>query len=288
MRRDLALCRERSVITESSLVNGDEDILDLAKSEGATKQDVGSSDRSTEKAPTEAPVEDVAMQDAQPDLSFVSDKTADEATTVEKTDQSELPTEDVELDMRPVEPEIEAENALVDQQLPDTALQIDTQPHAKDDNDESHEADEDRPPDTGTYTNDMESLFGGPTSAGPVEAPEFHMDPTSNTDFDFGFGDELGDGGADNDNISALLPGLQDYANNGATEGGDTNFDDLFSTHLPMANIGQVDGQQASTEHRDSTFDDLMDFADFNPGDYAEGGGSGGTNDNQVFDFSFD
>ena len=42
-----------------------------------------------------------------------------------------------------------------------------------------------------------------------------------------------------------------------------------------------------NTEHRDSTFDDLMDFAEFNAGDLASAGGGGTNDDNEDFDFSF-
>nr|POF14131.1 hypothetical protein CFP56_03155 [Quercus suber] len=130
--------------------------------------------------------------------------------------------------------------------------------------------DDDNPPDTGTFSNnaDLDSLFNDPISAGGGgDNPPTDFDP--NGDFDFGsFNASLGDNNHnndgndndDNDNISALLPGLQDYANNIHTSG-QPDFDALFATDVPAG-----DDNGNNNPPGDSTFDDLMDFADFNAG----------------------
>ena len=192
-----------------------------------------------------------------------------------------MPSQNETTDNQSADFNILPKTAQIDQKPSDSALQIDTHTQPKDEKNDSNQADEDRAPDTGMNTNDLESLFGGPTSAGPGDGTDFQ------SQFDFGdFDGNLDNNGADNDNISALLPGLQDYANTQPSVSGEPDFDALFSTDLPMANDGQGDGQQGSAEHRDSTFDDLLDFEDFNAGDFTEG--AGGSNENQDFDFSFD
>ena len=284
MRRDLALCRERAGISKPAQINGTETKQNTEKPRDLAKTEVNVGEEPEKEAPLQAPSEDVAMQDTQLDQAFQADKSASEAS-VESKDSLNPLKEESESDEPPADCKPQVDDSQMDQKPSDSALQIDTQTRPKHENGEADDANEDRPPDTGTYTNDFESLFGGPTSAGPVDAPEFGIDPNNNAEFDFG---PFDNNGADNDNISALLPGLQDYANNQATESGEPGFGALFATDLPMSNNGQDDGQLASNEHRDSTFDDLMDFADFNPADYAEGSGEGGTNENQEFDFSFE
>lgn len=99
----------------------------------------------------------------------------------------------------------------------------------------------------------------------------------------------------DNDNISALLPGLQDYANNQPESSGDADFDDIFGT----VDLGDGDGagEQGGTgmEGMDSflDFDFGADFGDGGVGDGSNGIGDGDGNgnvniDDEVDFFKFD
>lgn len=130
----------------------------------------------------------------------------------------------------------------------------------------------------------MESLFGAPTAnsapaENPADAPQ-DFDPNP---FDFAL-----PSADDNDNISALLPGLQDYANNQPGETGDADFDNIFNTDLGDAGGREADGGQGG-----GGLNDFMDFdfdAEFGGG--AGEGGDGNANVNASAnledDFNFD
>ncbi|KAK6382558.1 hypothetical protein LTR65_010468 [Meristemomyces frigidus] len=201
-----------------------------------------------------------------------------------------------------------------DRKPSDPALQPDTKPDPQDAQPHNGDQldDDDKPPDTGTFSNnaDLDSLFndddppttsaadGGDPTASAAATTDFGLDPHATTaadDFDFDtFTTNLDSNGADNDNISALLPGLHDYANPNPVGSGQPDFDALFATDAPVGGDGQGVGvgggvQQASVgEAHDSTFDDLMDFADFNAEDYAGGSGEGGAGGDHEFNFTFD
>lgn len=179
----------------------------------------------------------------------------------------------------------------------DPASQIDTDKDQQTAQlDEITRVDDDNPPDTGTFSNnaDLDSLFNDDPasgSGGDAVANEFSLDANPTTEFDFEtFTANLDSNGTDNDNISALLPGLQDYANTHPVGSGQPDFDALFATDVPVVGDGQGEGagdQQGSGEQHDSTFDDLMDFTDFNAGDYS-GNGEDGAGNNDEFNFAFD
>ena len=287
MCRDLALCRERAGIPKPQHANGIEIIT-----EATTENDVDEKPVAPANEPEKAvPSEDVVMQDSQPDQPLETNQSVAEDSTAKNEPNDLLKEESIpEKQLADPNAQTQPEAADLDQNPSDPALQIDTQTHPADSKGETTQENEDIEPDTGTFsnTNDLESLFGAPTSAEAGDAPDFGIDPNNNTEFDFGsFGTNLDDhnNSADNDNISALLPGLQDYANTQPSGSGEPDFGALFSTDLPMASEDQGDGQQRDgLEHRDSTFDDLFDLSDFNAGDMGEGGG----NENQDIDFSFD
>lgn len=175
----------------------------------------------------------------------------------------------------------------------ETAHQADTQPPPTDETKDPHESEE-KPPDTATFSNagDLDSLFNDGASVGGAGAGDSGGEQNTSTgpdtglDFDFATfnaGLEANNTGNDNDNdnISALLPGLQDYANNSA--GGEPDFSALFAND-PLttggggdASNGTGDGQQ---QQRDTTFDDLMGDLTFT----MDGDGNDGGND--IFDFS--
>ena len=292
MRRDLAICRERSGQPNSIQVNGTTSNNEVAKQELADSKPATSS--GSKQTPSE---EDVAMHDAQPSQPSSPERLPDKVDATEHVASEEQLKQDGNFDDQPAasNDQIQApqpEDA-INEKPSESTLQIDTQPKPKESTGEGdQQPDEEIPPDTGTFsnTNDLDSLFGGPVSAGPGEAPtDFNMDSSNIDEFDFiSFGNN-GDNNnaADNDNISSLLPGLQDYANTQPNSSGEPDFDALFSTDMPMG--GQQGNATTETgDHRDSTFDDLMNFADFNEGDFAAGNGGSGGNVNQEFDFSFD
>ena len=284
MRRDLALCRERAGVSKHLQINGAESSGGLVKREDIAQPEVVQPVEPNQNAP----VEDIVMQDSEPSQPVDLDKPEVEQSLDSKDRNDPSKPDDVSVE-HIAEPRSSPEAAQADEEPSDPTLLIDTQLQNNTGNAEASQAEEDVSPDTGTFsnTNDLESLFGAPTSAEAGDAPDFGIDPNSNTQFDFGsFGTNLDNsaGDNDNDNIAALLPGLQDYANTQPSGSGEPDFDALFSIDLPMS----TDGQQTSDERRDTTFDDLMDFADFNAGDFAAGAGGNTSNDNQDFDFSFD
>ena len=276
MRRDLAICREQAQAQRREQTN---DVAVKATSPG---EDV-SHEQQTKKIESEkqaAPADpDVAMEDAKPDE---PPPTGNSTTRDAAVSQEPSKAAAQEGSSQPQEGSVGIDDKPANSTSP---LQVDTR--SKDDKTAGEEqTEEDREPDTATFTNDLDSLFGGPTSAGPGDAPNFDIEPNGNAEFDFSdFSANIDNNVSENDNISSLLPGLEDYANTQPTGSGDTDFDALFSTDLPTDTDGQKVEQPASAQHRDSTFDDqFMDFTDFD-GEFATGEGS---NENQDIDFNFD
>lgn len=152
---------------------------------------------------------------------------------------------------------------------------------------------DDKAPDTATFSNtgDLDSLFNDPASAGGMggendEGADFGASADLNAEFDFGsFGADINnDAPNDNDNISALLPGLQDYANDNA--GNDVDFNSLFTTEATTNQTSQTQNtettggdQQNDGTQRDTTFDDFLDLTFDMSGNENQNGGN---------DFNFD
>jgi hypothetical protein len=229
------------------------------------------------------------MTDAQKDDSDAKPATGEAKTTAEENAVAETESNAAKSN-EPTQTELPSkspapvESTKPDEKSAETVLQIDTQTQPKTSDSENNEQqnEDDKPPDTGTYTNDLDSLFGGPTSAGAGDGADFNMDnPNDNSVFDFGsFGNDTENAATDNDNLSALLPGLQDYANTQPTGNGEPDFDALFSTDM----AGNADGN--GNQQEDDTFADFMNFDDFGA-DYTQGKGEGENNDKD-FDFNFD
>lgn len=277
MRRDYAVYRERSGIAKPAQVKGT-----AASSEPPKPQDNEQQKDSISSAAEPSSTGDIAMEDAQPNQEI---EMANVSTESAKPEQ--LPSELSDTKKEDTEPAKDAneDQTAIDskQNTSEAVLQIDTQTQPKANAGETNQAEDDNPPDTGTFsnTNDLDSLFGGPTSAGPGDGGDFSADPNNNMEFDFdSFGANLDNNGADNDNITSLLPGLQDYANNQADEAHASDFENIFDI-----NSVPIDPQNVQN---DNTFEDLLDFEDFTGGDF--GGGEGGQNANSGtdFDFSFD
>jgi len=151
---------------------------------------------------------------------------------------------------------------------------------------------EDKAPDTGTFSNtgDLDSLFNDTASGGGMggdngEEPDFGTSADLNAEFDMAsFTNGLDTNKSnDNENISALLPGLQDYAND--TAGAEPDFSSFFNTEPTDQgqNSGAAGGeQQNDTLQHDNTFDDIFDMT------FDMGGGGQGRNEGNDFNFNFD
>ncbi|KAI5194971.1 hypothetical protein E4T39_08429 [Aureobasidium subglaciale] len=139
----------------------------------------------------------------------------------------------------------------------------------------------------------------------PIKPASFN---DSNDDFDFADLTSFGPPDADmqdTDGISSLLPGLESYANSGGGNGGDSNpqsvpadfniFDATGAGDFGSAPQQDAKGdakqdgkqqqqqppppppQQPDMGSRDDTFDDIMNFTEFDMGDFSGGGdGEGG------------
>jgi hypothetical protein len=170
-------------------------------------------------------------------------------------------------------------------------LELNTNPAGPADGEQSAE---DKAPDTGTFSNtgDLDSLFNDAASGGGMggdngEELDFGTSADLNAEFDMAsFTNGLdANKSNDNDNISALLPGLQDYAND--TAGAEPDFSSFFSAE-PTTNppdqtqnsIATGGEQQNNNMQHDNTFDDIFDMT-FDMGD-------GGQNQNAESDFNFE
>lgn len=127
---------------------------------------------------------------------------------------------------------------------------------------EDEQSAEEKAPDTAT--GDMDSLFNDPIGTEDATgADAFTFDESNPNGLDFSaFNTGFDATGADNDNISSLLPGLEDYANTQTNAAADViDFDSFFNAGGDDQNAGL--DQQDSGEQRDTTFDDLMDLGTF-------------------------
>lgn len=180
--------------------------------------------------------------------------------------------------------------ATTEPQTADTKLELNTNPTDQIGGEQSAD---DKAPDTATFSNtgDLDSLFNDATSAGGMggdggDEPDFSTSADLNAEFDFqSFNDTSA--ANDNDNISALLPGLQDYAND--TTGTEPDFSSFFTAD-PANNLADQSqntnsamGQQLiDTAQGDSTFDDIFDMT------FDMSGGNDGNQNNGGNDFNFD
>ena len=222
------------------------------------------------------------MEDSQPAQEI---EMADVSTKSAKPQQTPIDLTEAEKKDTDTAKDTSADQNATDdtQNTSDTALQIDTQTQPKPTTAEPNQTEADNPPDTGTFSNpnDLDSLFG-PTSAG---GGDLSADPTNTNTMDFDFDSFSAHLGPDNDNITSLLPGLQDYANNQADSAHASDFENLFDINsVPVDPTRQVQGE--------NTFEDLLDFEDFAGGEFGGEGGEGGGNGNgeggAEFDFEFD
>ncbi|CAD0105893.1 unnamed protein product [Aureobasidium uvarum] len=135
----------------------------------------------------------------------------------------------------------------------------------------------------------------------PIKPASFN---NGNDDFDFADLTNFGPADTDmqdTDGISSLLPGLESYANSGGGNGGTesnpqsvpADFDifdaagvgDFGSAPPQKADAKQDAQQQSEMGNRDDTFDDIMNFTEFDMGDFS--GSAGGEGGESKFDASF-
>lgn len=301
MRRDLAVCRERSGVKVAPEIaaawqpapSKEEDAAPGTKIESppAPQPDVKPTE-STEPVhqasnPEVPPDEDIIMEDSTQD---------DDEKPVPVMSFDELIAEDLP-PKQPSPPLAESKPSVIAHTLPTAdslktqngSLHLDTKPLTEEDKKDDAQ-DEDKAPDT---ANDLDSLFNDPASAGGAggDDQDFNFDQEGANDLGFGsFGGNYDADGADNDNIGSLLPGLEDYANPQPTNNGSNlDFNDIFG-------VGDADNgmdSQGAGEHRD-TFEDLMDLANFDGmetggGDNNNNNSNNGSNNNtNNADFDFD
>jgi hypothetical protein len=174
---------------------------------------------------------------------------------------------------------------------PEPKLELNTNPTGPASGEQSAE---DKAPDTGTFSNtgDLDSLFSDAASGGGMggdngDEPDFGTSADLNAEFDMAsFTNGLdANKSNDNDNISALLPGLQDYAND--TASAEPDFSSFFSTEPTTnppdqsQNVGIAGGEQQNDNmQHDNSFDDIFNMTfDMGGGGQSQSGGN---------DFNFD
>ncbi|KAI7320982.1 hypothetical protein KC315_g9259 [Hortaea werneckii] len=291
MRRDLAVCREQ----ESKGVSSYNVAAATAEPQNAAANELLSHQTATTVQSGAGGDGDVEMGEAeQVETQSVDEKPSADAP--EDTEQKKM-SEQPQQDQKP------APGAL-DQPVKDGSKSKDPSPDAKPIKQASEtprtdekKLDEEQPPEAETQSNNgtgdgLDSLFGDAASAGAGEgsAPDFGLGTEGSAPFDFdSFSAGLGaenNGNGDNDSISALLPGLQDYANNEPGGGSaEPDFSALFNTDIQSAGDGQGGENKKDEQQVDDVFGEIMNFGDFNTNDFTSGDGAGADDGN--FDFSF-
>lgn len=274
LRRDLALFREKAGHQKHASV-----AIQTAQ------QGTETVDSATAPVPVEdVTMQDVTMEDAEPQQQ--TDIVTKAEPKVESPDQIHTPQpEPIDVKTAPSTENHDPENhnpeshnpedtqpesrrdgaAPAPTEVPDTkpadsALQLDTAPPTiKTDKTPEDE----KAPGTAkeSINNDLDSLFGGGDTSNEPNS-EFAFDENATGEIDFGDFTNFGTDNGESDNISSLLPGLEDYANTQSNaSGADLDLSSFFTTNNNDANHAAT--QPAASEQRDTTFDDLMDLANF-------------------------
>ncbi|KAF2209197.1 hypothetical protein CERZMDRAFT_100712 [Cercospora zeae-maydis SCOH1-5] len=279
MRRDLALLRERQGIpTEPPDTIVLQPVPEPQSATLTNQQQPETQPETGKPSTTGPPAEDVTMEDSQPEQQLAEDnplkvepeametdsKPHPEAQVPETTTKSEAPVPTTTT----APPQDDAKPA-------SSSLHVDTAANKP-------RVEEQKAPDTAkeSVNNDLDSLFGGGDNANDG-GNEFSFDENATGEIDFGdFGNFNGDNG-DNDNISSLLPGLEDYANTQSNNAGGAELDlnSFFTNTNEQNNTARSAG---GNETHDTTFDDLMDLANF------DGNMGDENNNNSTADLDFD
>ncbi|KAK3066986.1 hypothetical protein LTR53_016399, partial [Teratosphaeriaceae sp. CCFEE 6253] len=320
MRRDLAVCRQQpgqdasdpqtttqldeaaAVLSPTSTaIAPGSPVIDVKPVKAEADDAVQVQDLKTAHSEEreEPQVESVSIK---PEIEAIQPDQKDASSPTSKNEASALANADMDTGSKLSEPMLKVDTSM------DIAAEGATSTAAHQDSDDN------KPPDTATVSEgqDLESLFNDPASAGGSGAGTTTnpgTGPATGTgtgtgeestdfagDFEFGTFTQALDGSAGqdtmdtDDSISALLPGLQDYANTqpAGAETEEPDFNALFATDAPMVEDGQ--GGEAGAVHGDAGFDEIMSFADFNNAEFSSGGnGQGGSaNGNESFNFDFD
>ncbi|KAI6911793.1 hypothetical protein KC318_g3865 [Hortaea werneckii] len=288
MRRDLAVCREQ----ESKGVSSDNVAAATMEPQSAAANESPSHQPAMTVQPKAGDDGDVEMGEAeQVETQPVDEKpSADTPKNMEQKTVSEH--EEPQQDQKPGP---EALDQPVKEDLSPDAKPIKQASEPPQTDEKKQE--EEQPPEAETQSNNgtgdgLDSLFGDAASAGAGEgsAPDFGLGTEGSAPFDFdSFSAGLGaenNGSGDNDSISALLPGLQDYANNEPGGGSaEPDFSALFNTDIQSAGDGQGGENKKDEQQVDDVFGEIMNFGDFNTNEFTSGDGAGADDGN--FDFSF-
>ncbi|KXT15594.1 hypothetical protein AC579_9943 [Pseudocercospora musae] len=292
LRRDLAVCREKTGQQAQAVVQNQQAQPTTADLKSAPSTLPAERDIATNQAPSGNPGildqpqdQDVTMQEPNDEK-----PTNIQASTndVDMGDPASDPQPDV-TEMKPAPsqaahtmPVAEAPG-LADAKQSANGLQIDTKPPPADMTGKKKAIEGEKPPDTavGSTAGDLDSLFNdGGNDDNASLTNDFNFNTNNDGgEIDFGdFGNNFSTDNNDNDNISSLLPGLEDYANTQSTSNAELDLNALFGTGNDSQNNGM--NNQGAGEQRDTTFDDLMDLANFD--------GTGlddGSNNNTDLDF---
>lgn len=280
MRRDLAVARSKSGTATTALP---------VETPTVAPKDPVAPERS-DAQPSEGKPDIVEVTESDPPQPEPSNATEDRPTT--SSNKRPSPShEDGTVDEHATKKQAVGDDvpAASEPQTSDRKLELNTNPSEQASGEQSAD---DKAPDTATFSNtgDLDSLFNDPTSAGGMggdagDEPDFSTSADLNAEFDFqSFNDASTSN--DNDNISALLPGLQDYAND--TAGAEPDFSSFFTADPAPTMTDQTQNsntamgqQQIDTAQGDSTFEDLFDLT------FDMSGGNDG-NQNGGNDFNFD
>ena len=271
-RRDLALLREQAGHRTDApdTVQITHQLPENAQSEPRTDEKMVATDREhIDNQPVAT--DDVTMEDAQPEqasadqLQLIKDTLeaaagSPDAKRVPVTDsQAEEGTQSAGGSVE----DTKDQTKQLDEKPTENALQLDT---AANDSKADKPPEDEKAPDTAkeSINNDLDSLFGGgDTNTNTETNNEFTFDENATGDIDFGDFTNFNADNGDNDNISSLLPGLEDYANTQSNaSGAELDLNSFFNTN-PTDQNNNAMNQQGAGEQRDTTFDDLMDLANF-------------------------
>ncbi|KAF2723633.1 hypothetical protein K431DRAFT_15776 [Polychaeton citri CBS 116435] len=285
MRRDLALCRERNAIAspepmpepEAAPTTVDE-IQPIPHSSGqpVAKPANGAVDGDHLMTDASQPAED-----AKPTATTLLEQSKSEETTGKQLQTDSPPTADTDRPAKEPEDSKAPSSLQIDTGNQSGADPSDARPQSKDSN---------KPPDTAdafSANADLDSLFNDTNSAagGDMAGDGIDFNTAGDSEFDFdGFntlGDSNNDGGND---LSSLLPGLEQYANH-PSQGGEADFSAVFNTDGNGSGTGHSQNQAGQLDIggdvNDSVLEDFMDFAGL-------GDDNGGGNGSGDIDFGFD
>lgn len=300
LRRDLAILRERDAFQaqnkarqeSANIANDPQDVemIDVETAENPIKEpelDIGRESKEAKPDIDVIPKKEPNFVSPQDDASSsrqVADSPADAKPDVKELSSS---TNNAEEDVKPTDALTSDHATSADGSVPPD-LSLDTTGHVGDDASKTTATkdDEETVPETANTDNntaDLDSLFNGPLSAS-AENNDFSFGQENNGEIDFG------SFAGDNDNISSLLPGLQDYANPQSDTASGHDFDSMLEIN------GASSGEQATGNTSGGGEQETFNFEEFMNSNHFDANGNitniGGVNNDgnedenqQQFDF---